>query len=518
MLKIFSLMMGALTLSIVCATDLRASGTSCIYGGWISSMGGGDCLHPYNGNQNYQACGLQGVHRCNPHIFGESDQGSFPGSHPGRGVCVKSKREDSASITWACIKSAYGSSDGEGIDLKYFHDGLEDIEGKEHYLGRYLLEATGIVEEYCQKAPDNFCTQSSGICDDLKRSFFDKTSSNPALIVYGNQHKILLENINDFPEGDQKRWDISFPLVEESRVWKNIQQNESVMERFWDGKFWSYWCNPYDILEKNQLKLLRLGYRSCLKKKNLLERQMINLTPWGAMTLGQRAKRIYQLAKESYADIKATATNFVSKSGVFRPDEMHDGDVFHKDVVPAMAACFAYHETKGVLSPIKRSYSYCGSYGGSKAYGLGQITLLTLKDILYMNNGSNLPFSTPESKKFAWHGHSEEIMDGEEIHHYMNFSPKFQMELVLRVLNRKAKVANHLKGNRYNLAHLVRRYYGCSRDDVSCQKEFEKYLRSVSSCLKCFDKGHSASDCYYNLEKCESSDCKRARRKGNYSP
>ena len=199
-------------------------------------------------------------------------------------------------------------------------------------------------------------------------------------------------------------------------------------------------------------------------------------------------------------DIKAATKNFVSKSGVFEPHEKTDGNVFHKDVGPALAACFVYHETKGFLSPIKHSYSYCGSNGDSRAYGLGQITLMTLKDISEVNGGRNLPLITPESKKFTWPGYSEEFMSGEDIHRYMNYSPKFQMELVLRILNRKAKVANTINGKRYDLRHLVRRYYGCNVNNQSCRKVLARYVDNVSSCVECFRHGRPASECYFSVQ------------------
>ena len=60
---------------------------------------------------------------------------------------------------------------------------------------------------------------------------------------------------------------------------------------FDDENFWSDWCNPYDLLNENQLKLIRRGYKSCIEGKNLLEHRMIGRTPWGKMTLGERAER-----------------------------------------------------------------------------------------------------------------------------------------------------------------------------------------------------------------------------------
>ena len=74
----------------------RGEGNSCIYGGWVSTVGGEGCRHPYSGSDRYAPCGLHGVHRCNPLIFGESDRESFPGSNPGKGICVESENENSS--------------------------------------------------------------------------------------------------------------------------------------------------------------------------------------------------------------------------------------------------------------------------------------------------------------------------------------------------------------------------------------------------------------------------------------
>ena len=474
--------------------------SSCIYGGWVSSMSEEEgCVHPYRGNGFYQVCGLAGVHRCNPVIFGESDWKSVAGSNPGKGMCVEAKREDSASMAWACIKAAYGF-DGK-VDVGRFREHLKSIEGRERYLGEYLLRATEIVEEHCSEQSNDFCARNHfPRCRKLRYSFFGKTSGNPPLVGYGSWNEVLLEEVGYFVSDIQKRSDVYFPLIESSHIWKIIREEKIMTKHFENEHFWPHWCNPYDIFKSNQLRLNRLGYKTCLSRKRLLEDEMINQTPWGQMNLLKRAENIYQLAKESHEDIKIATKGYYEKSGVFENREKVDGNIFHKDANPAVAACFIFHETKGSLHPFRYNYKYCTAQKDSKAYGLGQVTLLTLNDIREVNYGSNLPLITPEAEKFYWPGYVEGPMSGEDIYRHMNFSPKFQTELVLRILNRKAKAANSTYKDKYQLRHLVEAYYGCNKSSQFCQKTVQTYIKNLLSCVKCFGQGHLASSCYRILE------------------
>ena len=496
-----------------------ASRESCIYGGWVSTMNSGVCRHPYKGNKKYQACGLRGVHRCNPLIFGESDKKSFSGSQEGKGICVKARRDNSSSITWACIKAAYGSDDS--IDLELFRKHLKTLKGDSRYLGEYLAEATEIIEKHCPKKSDNFCGENIVLnnCQKLRNSFFAKTNASPALIGCRNRHEILLGEVkNSFSDG-RKALEIYFPLLEESREWKSIREMGEVSKYLSDETlFWPHLCNPQQILRGNLLNFKELKYHSCFMKKKLLEKKMIEQTPWGSMSLGERAERIHTLADESYVDIKTSTKDFISKSGVFNDREKIDGNVFHRDANPAMAACFIYQESKGRLNPFVYTNSACKNIRLYTSYGLGQITLSTLQDISEMNDGSNLPLVTAESQHFYWHQeHSKEPMNGKDIHRYMGFSPRFQTELVLRIINRKAKVANTRYKDKYGIKNLVGRYYGCNIKKQYCRNVMKKYIDNIRSCMGCFREGRPASDCYYALEKCESQDCKKAVRKGEFS-
>ena len=489
-----------------------ASKKSCIYGGWVSTTTSGVCRHPFRGNKEYQVCGLKGVHRCNPIFFGDNDEKSFAESKKGRGVCVEA-HGDSSSMTWACIKSAYGPNGN--IDVERFRDYLKTLEGNSRYLGEYLIRATEIVEDHCSENSDDFCAQnlSRTHCERLRRSFFEKTSANPALIACRSKHEILLESGNDSLEENRKILEVYFPLIEESQSWKKIKETALASEILKDKGFWPHRCNPYDIIESNRPGFKELGRKPCSIQKNILEETIAGQTPWGKMSLGERAERIYRLSQESHADIKNYTQGYVSKSGTFSQREKSDGNVFHRDINPAMATCFIYHETEGSLNPFIYNYTYCHrKTRRSTAYGLGQITRLTLKDIVEINS-RNLPFVTPEAKKFTWPGYSEEPMSGEDIHRYMSFSPKFQTELVLRILNRKAKIAS----SEYGLGALVGGYLGCNNKE-SCKKKKKRYVDNVQTCIKCFREGRSASDCYYVLEKCQSQDCREARDKGEFSP
>ena len=476
-----------------------ASERKCIYGGWISTVKSGSCRHPYKGTKKYQLCGLKNVHRCNPIIFGESDQNSVSGSNPGKGPCVRATVE-SSSITWACIKSAYGSS-GK-VDVEKFRRHLLNLEGNKRYLGEYLAMAAEIIENHCDGNSNDFCIKNMprNSCHKLQKSFFSETSANPSLIACRTREEILLEEIEIVNLEIKKTLDIYFPLIEESKIWEKIKNEKQAVYNFKSEEFWKHPCNPYSILFGHQPLLKKT--KNCNKEKTLLEEKMIGETSWGSISLNERAERIYQLAHESYEDIKVATKretgSFISKLGKFKHEERNDGNIFHDQIKPDVAACVIYHETKDFLHPFKYNYTFCQKRTFSTAYGLGQITQTTLKGFVDVNGGSNLPLITDEAKKFYWPGYSEEAMDGEDIYRFMSLSPKFQVELVLRILNEKAKYDR--VDNMSDFRKLVDRYYGCNEKYKTCRESKKLYIKNVNSCVKCFRKGRPASDCYGVVE------------------
>ena len=472
-----------------------ASKKKCIYGGWVSTTKSGNCLHPYQVNKKYQLCGLKNVHRCNPIIFGDSDQNSIAGSKPGKGACVRATVE-SSSITWACLNAVYGSNGS--VDVEKFRNHLLNLEGNDRYLGEYLAMAAEIIENHCTGNSSNFCIKNipRNSCQKLRKSFFSKTTANPSLIGCKSREEIVLEEVELANFEVKKVLDIYFPLIDESRIWKKIREEKKVVNNLRSEEFWSHECNPYSILSGNQPFFKNT--KNCNSQRKSLEDKLIRETPWGRMSIDERAEKIYQLAHESYQDIKNVTIKetgkFVSKIGFFRYDERIDGNIFHEQVKPEVAACFIYHESKGFLHPFKYNYTFCHRRSSSTAYGLGQITQTTLKDFVDVNGGSNLPLITPEAKKFYWPGYSEEAMDGEEIYRYMSLSPKFQIELVFRILNEKAKYENIKNEN--DFSGLIGRYYGCNEKDENCRRSKKLYIKNVNSCVSCFRRGGSASTCY----------------------
>ena len=483
---------------------------SCIYGGWISKMKYGVCEHPYRNRDKvgYDPCGLRGVHRCNPVLFGESDEGSVEGSKPGRGMCVKAS-DGSSGITWSCMKKAYGSEDGS-IDVKRFQEHLKNLGQRDRDLGHYLAMATEIVEEHCTEGPNNFCakySQGKTSCKQLKDSFFAKTGADPVLIECQNKTELGLDDLEGELEETfaevQGVLEIYYPLIEESHAWQRIRQEALVAEQFQENGFWPHSCSPLTILLDNEERL-RNG-RKCIKRKGQLENELLAETPWGKMSLRERAEEIYRLAKESYRDMVNAADNPVVKSGKFTYKETIDGtNIFHEYVQPELAACVAYHETEGNLHPFRYNNKVCQRPQPppkfrSKAYGLGQATRKTTRDMARIVDGSNLPLNTPEAQKYFWPGHSEEKMTGEEIYKHLIFSPKYQMELIMRMLNEKAKWEDR-KYKNYNFDMLIETYSGGDGGDT--------YNNHVKNCMKCFREGRKASDCYCELEKYVSPECK----------
>ena len=482
---------------------------SCIFGGWISRMKSGVCRHPYQHKSEvgYQPCGLKNVHRCNPILFGESDQGSVQGSKPGKGICVRASAH-STGITWACFKKAYGSEDGS-VDVKRFRQHLNKLETVELYLGQYLATAAEIVEEHCSENPNDFCSkylQGKQSCERLKESFFAKTGANPSLVgcLY-SQSFSLEDELKSTILQAHNILKVYYPVIEESRAWQKMRQEAMVAAQFHETGFWSHRCSPLTIILDNKDRLSRS--RNCREEKAKLEDEMLAETPWGKMSLRERAEEIYRLAKDSYRDMKSAADNFITVSGNIQYADYNDGaNVFHDYVKPELAACISFHETEGSLHPfIYNNKRICDNPPRgqvSTAYGLGQATRTTTEDMKNSRKGqvNHLPLNTPEGKKLVWPGISDKEMTGEEIYNNMIFLPKFQMELVMRMINEKAKLLD-MKKNDLKLDHLIEQYSGGAGSKI--------YNQNIHSCLKCFGEGRSASDCYCELEKHVSSVCKK---------
>lgn len=250
---------------------------------------------------------------------------------------------------------------------------------------------------------------------------------------------------------------------------------EAESEAFWTGRL-----TPYEMVMSHRGGLK--GKRSCLSELRNKEQLVLQITPWGDLSVRQRAEKVYETAKESFASFKAvTADSKVRSAYANSVNPEYRSPVITAEV----AACIAYQETSGHLNPFSQNYSYCDNSKGmvSTAHGLGQMTRTTFRKMKSHPEGDQMPYNTPHSA----------VLQGKNstaAHAFISTSPHLQMEVVLRTLNFEAKHArwkNPRASDSEILKMAITRY---DHDNKS------KYVKRVfEQCVPCMKK-KSAGACY----------------------
>lgn len=244
--------------------------------------------------------------------------------------------------------------------------------------------------------------------------------------------------------------------------------------------FWTGRMTPYAMVMSHRGELK--GKRSCITELRNKEQLVLQITPWGELSLLERAAKVHETAKEAFESFKAVTPDSKTRSAYansVNPD-------YRSPVITAeVAACIAYQETAGHLNPFSQNYSYCDNSKGmvSTAHGLGQMTRTTFRKMKSHPEGDQMPYNTPHS----------EVLQGKSstvAHAFISTSPHLQMEVILRTLNFEAKHARWKNPNASDSEILKMAITRYDHDNKSA------YVKRVfEQCVPCM-KRKSPGACY----------------------
>ncbi len=245
--------------------------------------------------------------------------------------------------------------------------------------------------------------------------------------------------------------------------------------------------SSYKYLTDQRTSLRAGGNRSCMNKKEKIQREFLKKHPYGKLSLDGRANKIRSEAKLVLDGIKKASGTKDSKNRS-RYKNFVNGHYIDPIVTPAVISCLAYQETKGNLNPYAVNYTLCNKKMASTAHGLGQITRSTMNGLSGNPDGDMMPLNSPFSSKYK--GKSVR-----EIHSQMSGDVGMQFEILVRILSSNAK---HIRWKNKSLSEaeiLKRAIIQYDRDSQS------KYIKNVvDNCIPCFKKGGSGSSCYKTVK------------------
>jgi hypothetical protein len=245
--------------------------------------------------------------------------------------------------------------------------------------------------------------------------------------------------------------------------------------------------SSYKYLTDMRSSLRAGGLRSCMNKKEKIQRDFLKKHPYGKLSIEGRANRIRSEAELVLSGIKKSSGSKNTKNKS-RYKNFVNGHYIDPIVTPAVISCLAYQETKGNLNPYAVNYTLCNTKMASTAHGLGQITRSTMNGLSGNPDGDMMPLDSPYSSKYK--GKSVR-----EIHSQMSGDVGMQFEILVRILSSNAK---HTRWKNRSLSEaeiLKRSIILYDRDSQS------KYIKNVvDNCIPCFKKGGSGSSCYKTVK------------------
>jgi hypothetical protein len=243
----------------------------------------------------------------------------------------------------------------------------------------------------------------------------------------------------------------------------------------------------YKYLTDQRSSLRAGGNRSCMNKKEKIQRDFLKKHPYGKLSLDERANKIRSEAKLVLDGIKKASGTKDSKNRS-RYKSFVNGHYIDPIVTPAVISCLAYQETKGNLNPYAVNYTLCNTKMVSTAHGLGQITRSTMKGLSENPDGDMMPLNSPFSSKYK----GKSVRD---IHSQMSGDVGMQFEILVRILSSNAKHTRWKDKSLSEAEILKRAIILYDRDSQS------KYIKNVvDNCIPCFRKGGSGSSCYKTVK------------------
>ncbi len=244
--------------------------------------------------------------------------------------------------------------------------------------------------------------------------------------------------------------------------------------------FWNEDTIPHQLVmdQRNSLK----GKKGCESDRRKYEEELLDKTSWGHLSVDQRADKIYEVAKESFAAMKEVSSD---RGGSNNYANSVNANYISPIITPELVTCIAFQETSGSLNPMMQNYTYCSNTKGmtSTAHGLGQMTRGTFKKMKNHPDSDQLPYTTKYSQSLR--GRSVR-----EAHQYLSTDPHLQLEVSLRLLNFEVKFAKWKNPNASNETLLKKAVTQYDHDNKS------KYVKNVyDQCIPCMKK-KSAKECY----------------------
>jgi hypothetical protein len=197
--------------------------------------------------------------------------------------------------------------------------------------------------------------------------------------------------------------------------------------------------------------------KSCFAELSRLYGSRIGNPPqeplWAELREPERAERILAHARRTDRLLRA------GKAAV------------RSEITPELAACVAFQETRGNMTPHRANYTFCNPEGKGKylstAHGLGQMTRTTLRE---MRQSGKLALTTVKGY---------ENLTSDELFEALNDDVPLQMEVLFRTLEEKARIAARSPSSGNLTEDLVFRY-----DTDRADQYIPNVVRICAPCLK----------------------------------
>lgn len=267
------------------------------------------------------------------------------------------------------------------------------------------------------------------------------------------------------------------------------------------GPVLAEYYSPYSVFQRNRKLFLALhggDPGKCLATLRAVEDEIFERSPWKHTNRDERVRLVYRTAKEVYATITEFGReNLKGKTSGKPYTDILNPHYFDKIVTPELATCLVLQETKERLNPFLQNYTYCEnkSEPSSSAHGLGQITARVLVDLREGDEGDLIPLIFDSNQRYS-------SLPPKEIHAVSSIDPFLQLELILRVVNYKAKRQRWVGQGKFTDPEVVRKTVtSYDMDDSS------NYVKTVVDvCLPCMNqiarkKKGDPADCYRRILK-----------------
>ncbi len=231
--------------------------------------------------------------------------------------------------------------------------------------------------------------------------------------------------------------------------------------------------SPFSVLMKYRryFKSAAKSPEKCRELQRDLELKILAKSGWGNLALPDRARKIYELASDTFTEISAKGKELAGREGF---DSEIDPHKFDPLLSPELATCISYTESERDLNPYGSNYQFCSDPPYfSTANGLNHVIESTVRLFKSYPQGNLVPLVAEKSRWLNEFGPTD-------LHRAASAVPEAQSEILFRVLNYELKHARSVLGRKAKpariLEHAIAQY---DRDQEST------YVRKVKACYSC---------------------------------